>query len=86
MVGSKRDGERRDVDWRFYETPFTKLPNSNGAESSPFSEGPLGSLLTESPYRGSKEENKKKALHEYTRCRHSIPLQTRLETSSLISH
>lgn len=49
MWGSKRDGEGRDAGQRFYETPFTKLPNSRGAESSPFSEGPLGSLLTESP-------------------------------------
>lgn len=53
MLGSKRDGEGRDAGWRFYETPFTKLPNSRGAESSPFSEGPLGSLLTESPWGGS---------------------------------
>lgn len=49
VLGSKRDGEGRDEGWRVYETPFTKLPNSRGAESSPFSEGPLGSLLTESP-------------------------------------
>jgi hypothetical protein len=41
VVGSKQDGERRDVGWRFYETPFTKLPNSRGAESSPFSERPF---------------------------------------------
>lgn len=84
VVGSKRDGERRDVDRRFYETPFTKLPNSKGAESSPFSEGPLGSLLTESPYRGSRRKTKRKQLMSTADAgTPSFSLQTHVEARSL---
>lgn len=60
MLGSKRY-EGRGVGRRSYETPFTKLPNSRGAGSSPFSEGPLGSLLTESPWGGKWERKQGKA-------------------------